>query len=341
MQAQPTAHSSQSTVHRRRPRWPGSFGSRISDLGFRILLLSGAPTLVAQVGPPGSRLYRRLLIGSVLTLLTQCIAPLAVLLAPHTLLGGLPQPMYVYYGQALDGYGLPYRTNADVILYHGTNEVARQTIGGSLTPGVNFALYVHLDDGRSVVPYSRRALHVGDLVTVMVRDQEGLKTIMEEQAVPPIGQPGELVLINATAGTDMDRDGLPDQWERELIAWSGGTLHSLTDVRPGDDFDGDGMTNLQEYRAGTFAFLNYDYLYIERYEPTPNHRLRLTFLSVPGKAYSVACATNVTSAVWQPSPFAVSDTGAVQESPAEGTGDWLSLYVPIDASTWFFRLDVR
>ncbi len=249
--------------------------------------------------------------------------------------------MYVYYGQALDGYGLPYRTNADVILYHETNEVARQAIRGSLTPGINFALYVHMDDGRSPVPYSRRALHVGDLVAVMVRDQEGLKTIMEQQAVPPVGQPGELMLINATAGTDLDRDGLPDRWEYELIAWSGGTLHSLTDVRPQDDFDGDGMTNLEEYRAGTFAFLPYDCLYVEHYERTPNNRLRLTFLSVPGKAYSVACATNVVDTVWLRSPFALSDTGPVQENPTEGTGDWLSLYVPIDASNWFFRLDVR
>ncbi|HEY5913565.1 MAG TPA: hypothetical protein VJA21_23505 [Verrucomicrobiae bacterium] len=301
----------QSTVYgpeSRRPlRWRGSFKFRISDFGFRISI----------------------------------VAVLSLFLLPRSALSGLPQPMYVYYGQALDGYGLPYRTNADIILFHGTNEIARQTIRGSLTPGVNFALYVHLDDGRSAVPYSRRALQVGDLVRVMVRDQEGLKIIMEEQAVPPVGQPGELVFIDATAATDLDRDGLPDRWEYELIAWSGGALHTLTDVRPEDDFDGDGMTNLEEYRSGTFAFLPYDYLYIERYEPTPNNRLRLTFLSVPGKAYSVGCATNVMQAAWQPSPFAASDTGAFQETPVEGNGDWLSLYAPIDPSTWFFRLEVR
>ena len=33
------------------------------------------------------------------------------------------------------------------MLLHGTNQIASQTITGSLTPGVNFALYVHLDDG--------------------------------------------------------------------------------------------------------------------------------------------------------------------------------------------------
>jgi hypothetical protein len=260
---------------------------------------------------------------------------------PQSPQAGLPRPMCVYYGQALDGYGQPYRTNAQVLLYHGTSLIASQTIGGSLTPGVNFALYVHLDDGRSPIPYSTRALHSGDLVSILVRDPEGLRTIMENQAVPPVGQPGDLVLINATAAADEDRDGLPDPWEQELIYWSNGALRTLADVRPGDDFDGDGQSNLQEYRAGTFAFLDYDYLFIERYAGTPNHRLQFTLLSVPGKIYSVACATNLTQAAWQSSPFALSDTGPFQETPVEGNGDWLSLYVPIDASSWFFRLEAR
>ncbi len=264
-----------------------------------------------------------------------------LILRPEALQAGLPRPMCVYYGQALDGYGLPYCTNADVILYHGTNEIARQTISGSLSPGVNFALYVHLDDGRSPTPYSRRALRSGDLVSIVVRDGEGLKTIMENQAVPPVGQPGELVLVSVTAATDLDRDGLPDTWEEELIYWSDGGLWTLADVRGQDDFDGDGMTNLQEYRAGTFAFLDYDYLFIEQYAGTPNHRLRFTLLSVPGKVYSVACTSNLTQAAWQSSPFAVSDTGPFQENPVEGDGNWLSLYVPLDASNWFFRLEAR
>jgi len=33
---------------------------------------------------------------------------------------GLPQPMCIFYGQARDGYGLPYRADADVILLRGT-----------------------------------------------------------------------------------------------------------------------------------------------------------------------------------------------------------------------------
>lgn len=268
-------------------------------------------------------------------------AAMGCLLLSQTLLAGLPQPMFVFYGQARDGYGLPYLTNAEVVLLRGTNEVARHTIRGSLTPGVNFALYAHLDDGRSTTPYSSRAVRSGDTVSIVVRHGNAASTIMESRIIPPVGQPGELVLIQVTASDDADADGLPDTWEQELIAWSDGLLQNLFDVRPEDDFDSDGMSNVDEYRAGTFSFLAYDYLYVEAYERTPNQRLRLMFLSVPGKIYSVACSTNPAETVWRPSPFALSDTDAFQETPMEGTGDWVSLYVPIDTRTWFFRLNAR
>jgi hypothetical protein len=104
-----------------------------------------------------------------------------LLLSASIIRAGLPQPRCVYYGQALDGYGWPYTTNAQVILLHGTDEVARHTIAGSLSPGINFALYVHLDSGTSATDYSLRALRSGDLVSIVVRDANGEQTIMEQQ----------------------------------------------------------------------------------------------------------------------------------------------------------------
>jgi len=251
---------------------------------------------------------------------------------------GLPQPMCVFYGQARDGYNLPYRANADVILFRGTNEVARHSIRGSLTPGVNFALYVHLDDGRGAAPYSPRALRTGDRVSLAVRDAEGQKTIMDGQLVPPVGAPGDLLLLNVTAGQDTDADGLSDLWEWELIAWSDGALANLWEVRGEDDFDGDGLSNRQEYVAGTFAFLDYDALLVEQILPTFTGHLRLTFLSVPGKVYSVRVANNLTEAVWEPAAFSLSEDSPLQTTPAEGHGDWLSLYVPIQEPIRFYRL---
>lgn len=249
--------------------------------------------------------------------------------------------MCIFYGQARDGYGLPYRDKADVILFRGTDEIARHTIRGSLSPGVNFALYVHLDDGGGDQPYSPRALRTGDRVSLVVRDAEGDKTIMESQILPPVGSPGDLLLLNVTAAQDADGDGLSDQWERELIAWSNGTLSNLWDVKGDDDFDGDGLSNRQEYQAGTFAFLDYDALIVEQFNPSANGRLRLTFLSVAGKTYLMRGTTDLAEPVWQPSAFALSEAGPLQTTPAEGNGDWLSLYVPVQDPMRFYRLVVE
>ena len=110
------------------------------------------------------------------------LAGAATVLLPSAGYAGLPQPMCVYYGQAKDGYGLPYLRDADVILRHGTNEIARQTISGSLRPGVNFALYVHLDDGRTATPYSPRALRTGDLVEGDVTDLQAVRAALRRSA---------------------------------------------------------------------------------------------------------------------------------------------------------------
>ena len=49
-----------------------------------------------------------------------------------------------------------------------------------------------------------------------------------------------------TTNVDRDKDSLPDWWER---AWFGG--RNAVGGGPNDDPDGDGLTNLQEYRLGT------------------------------------------------------------------------------------------
>jgi hypothetical protein len=273
--------------------------------------------------------------------LSSMFAVVSLLFLALTASAGLPQPMCVYYGQALDGYGLPYTTNAEVVLLHGTNEIANQIIQGSLSLGVNFALYVHLDDGSSAASYSPRALHSGDLVSIVVRDQDGEKTIMEEQSVPPVGKPGEILSINVTAAQDADGDGLPDQWEQEMIYWSFGALNGILDVNPWDDFDGDGQSNLAEYLAGTFAFLPYDSFFAEQYGMTANRRFAITFLSVPGKLYGARYVTSLKQTQWTASPLATSDTADFQTQPIEGTGDWLTLYMPAELSHAFFRPTVE
>jgi uncharacterized repeat protein (TIGR01451 family) len=59
---------------------------------------------------------------------------------------------------------------------------------------------------------------------------------------------------------DGDQDGLPDDWEQQIIdADPDDDIMTIEDVLPGDDFDGDGFTNLEEYMGGTLPADENDY----------------------------------------------------------------------------------
>ena len=99
--------------------------------------------------------------------------------------------------------------------------------------------------------------------------------------------------------------------------------------------------NGDEYGAGTFAFLDYDKFFAEEYSQTTNGRFRITFLRVAGKLYGARYVTALNHSQWTPSPLAVSDTAGFQTTPIEGTGDWLSMYLPMGSSSSFFRPTVE
>lgn len=52
--------------------------------------------------------------------------------------------------------------------------------------------------------------------------------------------------------TDSDADGLSDLWEQRIVsACTNGMITKIDQALPGDDFDGDGVSNADEYRLGT------------------------------------------------------------------------------------------
>ena len=232
-------------------------------------------------------------------------------------------------------------SGADVIMRSGTNEIARHTITGSLKPGVNFALYVSLDDGSEDKPYSDIAIESGDPVTIVVRDADGEHNIMTTNSLPVPEYPGQVIMVNVTAGVDSDHDGLSDAWEQEIVDMSTNpAITSIEDVKPGDDYDGDGASNWEEYRSGNFAFLDYDYLFIEHLLFSGG-RMELELLSIPGKAYTVSYTTNLLCGVWHDCELSATDSGPLSRQYLEGDGDWLSFYVDYTNANKFYRIKVK
>jgi hypothetical protein len=101
------------------------------------------------------------------------------------------------------------------------------------------------------------------------------------QFSPALADRGRSERIDLVLGADLldsDGDGLADAWEQQHF----GTLNA----QPGDDPDGDGMTNLQEYRSGTDPKNPQSLLEFVEIRPQSGG-IKLRWSSQPEKTYRV------------------------------------------------------
>jgi hypothetical protein len=67
-----------------------------------------------------------------------------------------------------------------------------------------------------------------------------------------IGADGNTADATSKSYSDEDGDGLPDSWEQQIVdADPDDPINSVWDVAPGDDFDGDGVSNQDEFLYGS------------------------------------------------------------------------------------------
>ena len=179
------------------------------------------------------------------------LLPASCFLLP--LLAFPPAPHHLLFGLVRDEYGNPLTATATLIL----ESAAGVQVLGEVVPnrgvGLNYQLKVPMDAGLTLDAYQPTALRPNVPFKIKVRvgtlDYYPIEMVGNFKL---LGQPGKETRLDLTLGEDTDGDGLPDAWERMLIAAGRGT--SLADITPSGDSDRDRMTNLQEYLAGTYAF---------------------------------------------------------------------------------------
>lgn len=215
------------------------------------------------------------------------LLPLAGLLLAAAALSFPPAPHHLVYGSVRDAMGTPLNSaGAEVLLEAAGRVVARSTIDPGLEPGVNYRLAIPMDSGvtadlykpgalRPTVPFRMR-VRVGNL-TYLPIEMTGADNLLT--------RPGERSRVDLTLGLDSDGDGLPDAWEWALIQMLGGNL-TLADINPHDDLDGDGLTNLEEYLAGTYAFDPADGFSLA-IAPGPAGRPVVEFTAIRGRSYTL------------------------------------------------------
>jgi hypothetical protein len=252
------------------------------------------------------------------------------------------RPSMIVYGVVRDSYGIRLSADAATVsAFLGTNEVARTTT--KVQPaGANYRFEVNVSD-----PLTAGANEVtpGAVVTLRVKMGGTVQPTIGTNTLVAQGN-GAVVNLNLVLGVDSDGDGLPDDWERMVIANSGGQASSLTQVGPGHDLDGDGMAVDQEFWYGSFAFLPGDELRMNSLTRHENGRFSFTFTPVQGATYWVETASSLEGPGWSVIPVAFTETGDLSEYEFTG-GDFtlgaqvLTIFFEPLGPAHFYRLRSR
>ncbi len=105
---------------------------------------------------------------------------------------------------------------------------------------------------------------------------------------------------------DTDGDGLPDWWESQYFG-------STTAATAGDDSDGDGLTNAQEFLAGTDPQSGASALRVSGVAGNPSAVL-IDFPTVFSKSYQLEYKDDLTATMWISLGTALAGTGAIAEA---------------------------
>ena len=191
------------------------------------------------------------------TALTGALVAVAALSA-LSLRAGIPEPDLVWYGKILtDSGGIAVRVTSGTLTWR-IERISGGTPWTVSTPATNiidqfsFILRIPCETPEAGVSGSTNAVLLTSPPTAYRRatvtlDGQPLTLISASNQFALTqtgrGRPERIDLALGPLPVDTDGDGLADAWEQQYF---GGLS-----ANPGDDPDGDGLSNLREYRAGT------------------------------------------------------------------------------------------
>lgn len=272
---------------------------------------------------------------------------LVVLLAgliPGAAVAFPPLPHHTVYGLVRDEFGNPLTASGTELILDTLSGTSLSTsVVAGLEAGVNYRINVPVDAGLTDDLYRPTALRPTAPFRIRVKIAGRTYVPLEMKAnMAQLGQPAESSRVDLTLGEDSDGDGLPDAWERSVIA-AGKLGVSLSGLNPNDRLNGNPLSVLQAYIAGTYAWdpkdgFRVDIVQFEGLNPV------LEFLALRGRSYSVIGSDDL--ATWVPVPV------QVQGASASGTVSFyqssqlkqVRVAVPADpgkAPPKFFKLLVK
>ncbi len=209
--------------------------------------------------------------------------------------------------QSSAGAGFGLASAGSFVVRVAQNQGAALDVSAPLTPVPIRAL--------SNLTFGLRVRAAGDLVLV-AEDEAGLA-------------------LFRVASDDVNRNGIPDAIDQQIVdADPDDGLTTIGDVLPGDDFDGDGASNLAEFLAGTSPIDPESVFAIGAIQAAPgtaDAELVVRWHSAAGKTYTLHRSTNLMSGL--PGFIPV-------QSGIAGTGTLNSYTAAVSSVATFFMVTV-
>lgn len=273
-----------------------------------------------------------------------CCCCSAIALMGALTVPAVPRSPVVTYGLIRDEMGVPLAkgSGAQVRLVRADQPQGQVYALSSVEPniylGMNYRLSLEMDSKGPSRAYA--AVEGMPMKVVVLVDGEA-------QPLSPVPlwnapKPGTAQRIDYTIAEDEDGDGLPDVWEWWQI-WMHYDCPNLPDspaaFDPKADYDGDGMSNLQEFFAGTDPFEKTDLLAITSIAKVPGaNLLQIKFTTSIDHTYHLLMSETLTDPVWTPVATASDPSTAAAYVAYAGTGREITVYVDATVSSGFFKI---
>ncbi len=256
------------------------------------------------------RLHRKLVLVALSTLAAAVLGS-AVYAFP-------PAPFFTLYGTVRDEQGQMLRVGGAVVIFYKNGvEKLRQTILENTELDQNYQIRLRMDMQRGgTVSYSDLANEAGSSFSMAILIHNIAYQPIEMSITRTVGQSGQRVRLDLTLGVDSDGDGLPDAWEESQL-FAAGVVRGpngwdLSAITRDGDYDHDGISNYDEYVAGTFATDPTDYLAL-RIVGKSATSAHLQFFSIYGKVYTLETSSDLKT--WSPASFYLSSPDPVPVDP--------------------------